>query len=133
MNLRMATAFGAVLTLTSCSLLPGQDPHVVEASDGTLLLVSSLSGEGMEALISGTLEKGEGNCLYISGTGYSDLVIWPARTTFSRDETAVSMPGHDPLPIGSRVEIGGGSASIDSTSYPPIPPECDLESVIAVN
>jgi hypothetical protein len=123
MNLRMATAFGVVLTLTSCSLLPGQDPHVVEASDGTLLLVSSLSGEGMEALISGTLEKGEGDCLY----------IWSARTTFNDDETAVLMPGYDPLSIGSWVEIGGGHTSVDGPSYPTIPSECDSEYVVSVN
>jgi hypothetical protein len=133
MNLRMATAFGVVLTLTSCSLLPGQDPHVVEASDGTLLLVSSLSGEGMEALISGTLEKGEGDCLYIGGEDYDSLVIWSARTTFNDDETAVLMPGYDPLSIGSWVEIGGGHTSVDGPSYPTIPSECDSEYVVSVN
>jgi hypothetical protein len=65
--------------------------------------------EGMAALISGVLQL-EGMCLYIATdvVGQRYPVLWPGGTTWDEQNSSVIPPVGAPIPIGSRVEGGGG-------------------------
>jgi hypothetical protein len=65
---------------------------------------------GMAALIRGGLQL-EGMCLYIAATdvvGERYPVLWPGGTTWDEQNNSVLPPVGAPIPIGSRVEGGGG-------------------------
>ena len=65
---------------------------------------------GMAALIRGVLQL-EGMCLYIAATdvvGERYPVLWPGGTTWDEQNNSVIPPVGAPIPIGSRVEGGGG-------------------------
>ena len=65
---------------------------------------------GMAALIRGVLQL-EGMCLYIAAidvVGERYPVLWPGGTTWDEQSKSVVLPVGAPIPIGSRVEGGGG-------------------------
>ena len=65
---------------------------------------------GMAALIRGVLQL-EGLCLYIAAinvVGERYPVLWPGGTTWDEQNSSVIPPVGGPIPMGSRVEGGGG-------------------------
>ncbi|WP_435298662.1 hypothetical protein [Timonella sp. A28] len=129
----VALAAAVACLLTACSSGNTSKPLIVDSANGTHLLVSSVSGEGMDASLSGTLEAGPGNCLYLTNGNNHDLIIWPAGTQFSTDESAVKIPGAAPLTIGTQIAVGGGSTTANNESYPSIPASCLTDTVVIVN
>lgn len=128
-----ALVIGTAFLLAGCGL--GSAPEVIESKDGAKLLVSSYRGEGMEALLSGKLEVGPGNCLYLTGDSWKSLVFWANGTQFSKDGSAVKTAEFSDLVIGTEISVGGGGIdpAAEPGSYPEIPEGCIADNAVRVN
>lgn len=115
-----------VVALVSCG-----DPATSNPTDEQTSLVASSNGAvaesavagpvmryprrtndkmGMAALIRGVLQL-DGMCLYIAAidvVGERYPVLWPGGTAWDEQNNSVVPPVGEPIPIGSRVEGGGG-------------------------
>jgi hypothetical protein len=88
------------LSLAGCSNSSGA---VVTVGD-TTVLVAEPADDGMDALLSGTVQV-VGGCLGINAY----VVVWPNGTEVGVDDpTTVDVPGHGTLNLGDEAKMGGG-------------------------
>jgi hypothetical protein len=92
------------------------DPSASGGVDGPVVFTGAPnpSEPGVEAAgLIGTLEL-VGQCLLVgAGVGRRSVVVWPFGTTWSDDESAVILPDHSAVPIGSKIFTGGGDHEAD--------------------
>jgi len=134
-TLALAALTIPALILGSCAKASSEtdpaQPHnstAVITRAGSTILVSPPAGAYMTALLTGTLTKGPGGCLYVEAEGARALVLWRHGTTLSEDGQSISNDGKT-ITIGDHVEIGGGF--IDRLPAVERPTDCDGSSVFS--
>ena len=95
----------------------GVDGPVVYAAAPNELGVMAAGGTGPVELV--------GMCLFLGAeVGARPVIVWPFGTTWSDDESAVILPDHSAVPIGSTISAGGGYLdrhNLTTSSGSPIP------------
>lgn len=134
-TLALAALTIPVLILGSCAKASSEaDPTKPNNSTtvitrvGSTILVSRPAGAYLQALLTGTLTKGPGGCLYVEADGARALVLWRHGTTLSEDGQSVSNDGKT-ITIGDHVEIGGGF--VNRLPAAVLPTDCDGSSVFS--
>lgn len=120
-----ATIVLCVSGLTACMAGERHSEGLVLRTAGTVLPVAPRSDAYMEALLSGTLVKGPGGCLFVENNGQRALVVWRHGSTLSSNGRSV-VNGKSSLSVGDYVEIGGGFGTPPKSL--PIPDACLTES-----
>ena len=91
----------ADLPLPGTEATGGVDGPVVYAAAPNELGVMAAGGTGPVELV--------GRCLFLGAdVGARPVIVWPFGTTWSDDESAVILPDHSAVPIGSTISAGGG-------------------------
>lgn len=111
--------------LSACAAGERNPEGLVLRTAGTVLPVAPATDAYMEALLTGTLVKGPGGCLFVESNGVRSLVVWRHGSTLSSNGRSV-VNGKSSLSVGDYVEIGGGFGTPPNSL--PIPDACLTES-----
>lgn len=111
--------------LNACVASERNPEGLVLRTAGTVLPVAPATDAYMEALLTGTLVKGPGGCLFVESNGVRSLVVWRHGSTLSSNGRSV-VNGKSSLSVGDYVKIGGGFGTPPKSL--PIPDACLTES-----
>lgn len=120
-----------LLVVAGCGADAGET-QVLEASDGSLVLVAGETTAFGQAAIPGRLIVLQAGCIGLSIGGEDALVVWPAGTVPLADGVGVTVPGFGDLRVGDELDAGGAYTSGDGAVLPEPTDACVTRQIAVV-